>query len=285
MTALHHAAVCEEPEGVFAEHAAVCGTEDRDAVRDETGAVLKTLEELDLPSEDGIPLETNWHRIQMNLLIDSLHWLWRDRRDYFAGGNMFVYFSLQQAKNRDYRGPDFFVVKDTDGTLNRNSWVLWNEGGRYPDVIVELASPSTIKEDLGTKKNLYEQVFRTPDYFCYDPDSGRLRGWELTRNGYKELTPDGQGRMHSRELGVRLGTWQGEYQRVTDIWLRFYTDDGQLVPTSHEAEAQRAENEAQRAEAEAQRAEAEAQRAEAAEAELKRLRELLAKQGITNNGI
>jgi hypothetical protein len=210
---------------------------------------------------------------------------------------MFMYFSLQQVKKRDYRGPDFFVVKNADGTLNRDSWVLWHEGGRYPDVIVELASPSTIKEDLGTKKNLYEQVFRTPDYFCYDPDSGRLYGWELTRHGYEAMTPDDKGRMRSRELGVHLGIWRGEYLKVTDIWLRFYTDDGQLVPTSQEAEAQRAdaeaeraeaeaqraEAEAQRAEAEAQRAEAEAQRAESAEAELKRLRELLAERGIPDD--
>ncbi len=71
---------------------------------------LKTLAELELPAEDGVPIESNWHRIEINLLIDSVHSLWRDRDDYFAGGNMFIYFSLEQIRRKNYRGPDFFVV-------------------------------------------------------------------------------------------------------------------------------------------------------------------------------
>ncbi len=277
MSALQSAAVYEDTD-----------MEERDQGSIDT--VLKRLEELDLPAEDGIPLESNWHRIEMNLLIDSVHYLWRDRNDYFTGGNMFIYFSVQQVKNRDYRGPDFFVVKDTDGTRNRNSWIIWEEIGRYPDVIVELASPSTIKIDLGFKKYLYERTFRTPEYFCYDPESKRLFGWRLTQGLYIELKPNDRGWLWSEELNVWMGAWEGEFQRHNASWLRFYTDDGHLVLTHKEAEAQRAEAEAQRAEAEAQRAEAEAQRAEAeaqradaAEAELNRLRALLIKeQGMVN---
>ncbi|MDM8552051.1 Uma2 family endonuclease [Desulfobacterales bacterium HSG2] len=279
---------------------------------DETGilklVLLSGQKILELPAEDGVPLETNWHRIEMNLLIDSLHWHWRDRRDYFVGGNMFVYFSLQQVKNKDYRGPDFFVVKGTDGTRDRDSWIVWEEGGRYPDVIVELASPSTVDIDLGLKKDLYEQTFRTGEYFCYDPAAERLFGWELIRGGYAEIKPDSRGRLPSRELGVRLGVWEGEFLNARKLWLRFYTNEGQLVPTKGEAEAQRADAQAQRADAQAQRADAEAQRAEAAdqraeaeaqraeaeaqraesadqraqaaEAEVERMRALLSKQGI-----
>jgi len=228
-----------------------------------------TLDEL--PAEDDIPLESNWHRTEMNLLIDSLHWHWRDRRDYFAGGNMFVYFSSRQVRNEEYRGPDFFVVRDTDGAVNRKSWIVWEESGKYPDVIVELASPSTIDNDLGFKKNLYEQTFRTQEYFCYDPVREKLFGWELIRSRYEEIQPDSRGRLQSRELGVRLGTWRGEYLRVRDLWLRFYIDEEQLVLTAAEAEAQRAE-------AEAQRAEAADQRARSAEAEVARLQALLAEQ-------
>jgi len=49
----------------------------------------------DLPYEDGEPLESNWHRIQINLLVDLTHQLWSFRDDYFVGGNMFVYFSAR----------------------------------------------------------------------------------------------------------------------------------------------------------------------------------------------
>lgn len=217
---------------------------------------------LELPTEDGVPLETNWHRIEMNLLIDSIHSQWRDRNDYFAGGNMFVYFSFEQVRNRDYRGPDFFLVKNVDGTRDRAAWIVWEEGGRYPDVIVELSSPSTIDVDLGLKKDLYEGTFRTPEYFCYDPMTRELRGWRLRDGRFVEREPNDRGWLWSAELELWLGLWEGEFQRVQATWLRFYTGDGDLVLTPTEAEARRAETEAQRA--------------DEAEAEVARLRARLA---------
>jgi hypothetical protein len=36
----------------------------------------------------------------MNILIHSLDHYWEKRNDYFAGGNIFVYFSREQVKNR-----------------------------------------------------------------------------------------------------------------------------------------------------------------------------------------
>ena len=38
--------------------------------------------ELDLPCEDGEPMDTPRHSQQMNLLITSLELAWRDRDDY-----------------------------------------------------------------------------------------------------------------------------------------------------------------------------------------------------------
>ena len=237
---------------------------------------------IELPTEDGIPLETNWHRMEMNLLIESVHYHWRDRDDYFTGGNMFVYYSYEQVRNRDYRGPDFFLVKGVEGIRDRSAWIVWEEDGKYPDVIIELASPSTIDIDLGAKKALYEQIFRTPEYFCYDPTGSILDGWRLVGGRYQDITPNEQGWLWSEEMELWLGTWQGEFQRIETTWLRFYTPDGQLVLTLAEAEAQRAQAEAQRAQAEAQRAQAEAQRADAAEAEVARLRARLAELGVSN---
>src|SRR5438552_237108 len=80
----------------------------------------------DLPTEDGEPLETNIHRLLMNLLIEVLTRHWADRRDYFVGGNMCFYYSALQAKKNDFRGPDFFVVKDVEHR-QRDSWVAWEE--------------------------------------------------------------------------------------------------------------------------------------------------------------
>jgi Uma2 family endonuclease len=213
---------------------------------------------LALPTEDGVPLETNWHCLEISLRVDCIHAHWADRRDDFAGGNMFIYFSLEQARRQDYRGPDFFLVQGVDGARDRDAWVVWEEEGRYPDLIIELSSPSTEAVDRGPKKRLYERTFRTPEYFCYSPDGHRLDGWHRANNQYAALEPNEDGRMWSEVLGLWLGNWEGAYQHIPATWLRFYTPDGQLVPTQAEAQAARAD--------------AQAQRAEAAEAEVARLR-------------
>ncbi|MBP0018213.1 MAG: Uma2 family endonuclease [Cyanobacteria bacterium SBLK] len=78
----------------------------------------------------------------MSVKIESLHEAYRGRDDYFAGGNMFLYFSRSQVKNKDFRGPDFFVVLDVDRTRERQGWVIWDEQGRYPDVISNIELPN-----------------------------------------------------------------------------------------------------------------------------------------------
>jgi Uma2 family endonuclease len=218
---------------------------------------------LELPYEDGEPLETNWHRAEINLLIDSLDQARPDHSNYFAGGNMFIYYSLDQVRNRDYKGPDFFVVLDVDGRADRKSWIVWEEDGRYPNVIVELLSASTATYDKNGKKSLYEKTFRTPEYYCYDPDAQDLMGWRLVDGHYIALESNENDWLWCAQLGVWLGAWTGEYLGIPGTWLRFYTKEGELIRTHKEAERQRTEAERQRAEAERQRAEAERQRAEA----------------------
>lgn len=191
----------------------------------------------DLVFDDGESLETNRHRIAMNTLIRSLQQAWADRNDFFCGGNMFVYYSSAQARNRDFRGPDFFAVLNIDGSYPRQGWVIWEEGGRYPDAIIELMSESTAAADTGTKKDIYERVFRTPDYFVFDPfDLTSLQGWHLDANQrYQPLVPNQQGWLWCQTLGLWLGTWSGTIDRELAVWLRFYNEVGLLVPLPEEA--------------------------------------------------
>jgi len=255
-------------------------------------AVAPEQPEVELIFDDGEPLETNWHRIQINLLIDVVHQAMarRGRADFFAGGNMFVYFSLEQAEfvathspqqYRHFQGPDFFFVGGVDGTVDREAWVVWKEKGRYPDVIVELLSPSTARIDKTVKKDRYEALFRTPEYFWYDPFKDELAGWRLVGGRYEPVEPDEEGRLWSRELGLWLGRWRGRQTGKEAVWARFYEPDGALALTAAEAERQtagterrKAEAERKRAETERRRAEAERKRADAAQAELERLRAL-----------
>ncbi|HEY9653563.1 MAG TPA: Uma2 family endonuclease [Coleofasciculaceae cyanobacterium] len=191
----------------------------------------------DLIFDDGEPLESNRHRIAMNTLIRSLQQAWTNRNDFFTGGNMFVYYSSTQAKNRDFRGPDFFAVLDVDGTKERLGWVVWEEEGRYPDVIVELMSPSTAEVDKTVKKDIYERIFKTRDYFVFNPfDSNSLAGWRLDNSlRYQPLVKNERGWLWCETLGFWLGLWEGTIDRETALWLRFYDQAGNLVPLPEEA--------------------------------------------------
>ncbi len=113
-----------------------------------------------LPYDDGIPLETPRHALQLQLLMDPLRLCWTGRQDLFIGGNMFVYFSLHQVRTQDFRGPDFFVVLDVP-KRERKSWVVWQEG-KGPDVVIELLSESTAAHDKTTKKVIYQNSLRVP---------------------------------------------------------------------------------------------------------------------------
>ncbi len=204
---------------------------------------------------DEPPLETDFHRLQMTLLLQCLEWLWRERQDFYASGNLTVYYSPKQLKSEDCRGPDFFVVLNTE-RKPRKSWVVWEEEGKYPHVIIELLSSSTATVDRGLKKQIYQDTFRTPEYFWFDPNSLEFQGFHLVEGQYEPLEPNPQGWLWSVQLQLFLG--------VEDRKLRFFTAEGQLVPTPEEAaqteQLQRQAAEAQRQIAEAERQIAEAQR-------------------------
>ncbi len=234
----------------------------------------------DLPYEDGIPLESDWHLAAMTLLIEILRYYFRDRQDCYVAGNMFVYFDPDQVKTRNFRGPDFFVVKNVKDKRFRRSWVVWEEDDLTPDFVIELASESTAKFDLTKKKAIYERILKTPEYVVYDPATEELRGWRLRSGHYTPVGLNPQGRLWSEELELWLGVSDYAFPGQTESVkvLRFFDATGAVLPTPREAATQRAEFEAQRAELETQRATAETAARRDAEAEIARLKALLAEK-------
>ncbi|BBD66999.1 hypothetical protein NIES4072_57230 [Nostoc commune NIES-4072] len=192
---------------------------------------------------DEPPLETDLHRLQMTLLIQCLEWLWQNRNDFYASGNLTIYYSPRQRKSENFRGPDFFVVLRTE-RKPRKSWVVWEEDGKYPNLIIEILSNSTGDTDKGLKKEIYQDIFRTPDYFWFDPETLEFAGFHLLDGEYQPLEPNPQGWLWSQQLGLYLGVYQEK--------LRFFTPEAELVPTPEEV-AQQAEQEKQRADQEKQR--------------------------------
>lgn len=190
-------------------------------------------------------LETPFHLEQIILLIQGLKWWWRDRSNFFAEGNISIYYRPAQIQSdlgsspddrndrpsSRFRGPDFFVVLDAK-PKERSSWIVWQEDDKYPNVIVEVISQSTAKVDRGLKKQLYQEVFKTPEYFWVDPRPRKLefKGFRLSAGEYQEILPNEQGWRWSQELQLYLGLANGK--------LRYFTPEGMLVPTPEEAAIQ-----------------------------------------------
>lgn len=202
----------------------------------------------ELPCDDGVPMETQRHKLQMDLLIETLQpWL-AEREDGYVGGNMFLYYSLAQVRNREFMGPDVFAAV---GVLKgeRKSWVVWEEG-QGPDVVIELLSDSTATYDKTEKKRLYETQVRVPEYFWFDPFHPEdWAGFRLQGGCYEPLVADAEDTLPSQRLGLRLVRWGGCYQEVEAVWLRWMTPAGRLLPTKddlREQERQRAERLAER---------------------------------------
>ena len=172
-------------------------------------------------------METELHLRQLMLLIQSLELLWKDRQDFYAFGNLTIYYSPNQRKSEYFSGPDFFVVLGV-ARKPRKSWVVWEEEGKYPHVIIEILSDSTAETDRGLKKEIYQETFRTPNYFWFDPNSLELQGFRLIEGQYQAISPNDRGYLWSEQLGLYLG--------IFDRKLRYFTGDGQLVPTPQEAE-------------------------------------------------
>lgn len=223
----------------------------------------------DLPDTDGKPMDSDIHRTQASkYLIDPLrYWLEQNGIDAFVSGNSFVYYPpTRPGSDKPKRlGPDVYVVLGVP-TRVRKKWVVWEEEGRYPDLAIELLSPSTEGKDRGDKLIIYRDQWKVRDYFLFETDDGGLEGFQLVKSGYVTTRGDRAGRHPCRCLPLLLGVHEG--------WLRWYTQDGELLLTDEERAnlaERRADEQQQRADEQQQRADEQQQRAERLAARLKEL--------------
>ena len=125
---------------------------------------------------------------------------------------------------------------------------------------IELLSDSTARVDRNLKKRLYQDNFRIPEYFWFDPETFEFMGFRLQNNQYEEIQLNNQGWRWSQQLELYLG--------VDENQLRYFTANGERVPTPQEAArqeqlvARQAQLQAQQAESRAQQAESQAQQAQ-----------------------
>jgi Uma2 family endonuclease len=204
------------------------------------------------PSEETHPVgETDWHYLSISTAFQLLHHVFPDPSNVYIAANHFIYWDRKQ--KGQVVSPDLYVVKGA-GRRPRSSYKVWEEGGRTPDVVFEVASEETGKHDLGAKKDIYEQVLKVPEYFLFDPIGRiypeRLQGFRLEQGVYQPIALV-DGRLTSAQLGLEL-LMEGMLLRFHDPVRRA------LIPMAAELEAARqhaeAENARLRAEIESLRA-------------------------------
>ena len=162
--------------------------------------------------------------------------------------------------------------------------VAWGEGGKLPDVVIEILSNRTRSVDRGEKMQIYSRVWRTPEYFLYDPFSHELEGYRLNPAtlDYEPMVSQPNGDLTSQVLGLGLGVRAGQFEDVDFRWLRWLDASGAVLRTPDElarSEFRRAEAAEQRANAERERADAERERADAASDRADRLEAELRQRG------
>jgi Uma2 family endonuclease len=158
--------------------------------------------------------------------------------------------------------PDVALVKGVQHP-DAATYVLGKDGPP-PDVVFEIASPRTFKEDLVTKLQLYPQALHAKEYFAYDPskeqlwEGPRLKAWRLVEEShYLELERDARGWVWSEQLESWL------VEDGPNLWL--YDHKGNRRLTRAQQENRKALQERYRAEQAEMQVEQEMLRAEQAE--------------------
>jgi hypothetical protein len=213
------------------------------------------------PDSDGREMgESDAHTFAVIHLREGLEDFFAQVLDAYVASQLLFYYERGNPQGR--RDPDIMVARGVRGRHRRRSFRLWEEGV-LPCTLFEMASENTWREDIGPKRELYERL-RIREYFLFDPEGQWLnpvfQGFRLRRTRYAPLTPDAEGCLESRELGLRMRP-EGAMLRLIDVRT------GVAVLTRHEQIA-----------AERQRAEAEQRRVTALEAEVARLRQQLGHQ-------
>ncbi|MCS6919305.1 MAG: hypothetical protein NZM28_06005, partial [Fimbriimonadales bacterium] len=73
---------------------------------------LERLQTLQLPVGDGDRMESDWHVVHISLIDELVRQHLGEPKNYFCGGNMFLFFSYEQAQEIiDYVDEDAELVR------------------------------------------------------------------------------------------------------------------------------------------------------------------------------
>jgi hypothetical protein len=139
------------------------------------------------PSSDSKPMgETGTHaRVALMNIYGVLDRYFMNNPRVAVNANMFIYYVQGDPKRNVC--PDAFVAMGVPNEPDRRSYKVWKEG-KAPDVVLEVTSRKTRKQDLTKKFEIYRDVLRVREYFW-----AALRGRDVRLSRSREDTHGARG--------------------------------------------------------------------------------------------
>ena len=196
-----------------------------------------------LPDSDGTFVKNFQEHPQSILLTESI-WskLGKLHPDgqFAVGQDSGIYWRITEPPQRGAEAPLWFYVANVPSTLDgqmRRSYVLWQEIVA-PSILIEFVSGNGEEElDQTPYKGkfwVYEKAIRVPFYAIYEVQKSSIEVYHLLEGKYRLMSANERGHYHIPPLGVELGLWQGIYKNVELPWLRWWDEEGKLLPTPEE---------------------------------------------------
>ncbi len=243
------------------------------------------------PESDGKPIADNMAQARwMTFLSTNLGLLYKDDPDVLVAMDLLWY--PVKDKVDVVAAPDVMVIFGRP-KYDRGSYKTWAEGGVAPQVVFEIMSDSNTVGEMLKKSGFYQQ-HGVKEFYLYDPDTGAFEVVLFADSGMNVVSVETE--WTSPLLGVRFAPqaradmevyypdgspFQSFKESQELLVYRTRERDRERERANNErlradAERGRADTERLRAEAETKRADAETQARMAAEAEIARLRALVA---------
>ncbi|GFE71343.1 Uma2 family endonuclease [Chroococcus sp. FPU101] len=205
----------------------------------------------DLPHTNDTPVDNELQNDLPNLLRAMLASIWADRRDWFFGVDMGIYYD----PDKPAIIPDGFLSIGVPRWIEsdlRLSYVLWEEQ-KLPILVLEVVS-QTRRGEYTTKKDFYEQM-GILYYVIHNPLRKRKQKLEVYKlnNGKYELL-EGEA-VWFPEIGIGIMREKATYLGIEYDWVYWMDEHGKRYLTLEEQvkEAQQQAQEAQQQAQEAQR--------------------------------
>ena len=182
------------------------------------------------PETDGKPLPDGEYQAPLYVeIVGTLRTHFSNRPDVHVNGNTMFYY--EEGNPRRVISPDCYVAFGVDvaAILRNNTYLLWDVG-KPPDFVLEIGSPSTGRNDLGPKRDLYARL-GVGEYWRFDGTGGNfyrepLAGEYLEDGEYRRFDlhheTDGMVWGHSPTLDLDLCWDNGRlryHDPATGTWL------------------------------------------------------------------